>query len=47
MYELYNIAPSAVWLPGERRQSRIVIIGRSLNRPMLDKWFAALAADQA
>ncbi len=44
VYELYNVTASAPWLEGEKRLSRVVIIGRQLNKESLEKWFASLAA---
>ncbi len=47
VYELYNIAPSALWLPHETRRSRIVVIGRALNKPLVQRLFDKLTVPPA
>jgi hypothetical protein len=45
VYELYHVSPSVAWREGEPRTSRVVIIGRRLNKSKLEAWFAGAMAD--
>mmetsp|Transcript_16374 Transcript_16374/g.28071 ORF Transcript_16374/g.28071 Transcript_16374/m.28071 type:complete len:434 (+) Transcript_16374:51-1352(+) len=44
VYELYNLVPSVAWLPNEQRVSRIVLIGRPLDKQALQELFDSTCA---
>jgi len=41
VHMLVDVQPAAAWAPGEERRSRLVFIGRNLDRPLLEASFAA------
>jgi len=47
VYELYNITPGSEWGPDEEKLSKVVVIGRNLNKQALTEWFALTQAGWA
>lgn len=44
VYELYSITPGPEWPPSGPRTSKLVIIGRNLNKQALADWFEKTSA---